>query len=147
MVEGINGIAFLFVSFNGACAISSTVTTYWPELVKISLVFYVPTPEGKRKMISLWDLEPLHYNPFDYKMNSKFSALAHKALNDFIWPQTASFSIITTTLLQKPVTLNFFSLSKYFVDVGTFKPAAPFNWEAYFPSSSREVLSIPVYSF
>lgn len=80
-------------------------------------------------------------------MNSKFSALAHKALNDFIWPQTASSSIITTTLLQKPVTLNFFSLSKYFVDVGTFKPAAPFNWEAYFPSSSREVLSIPVYSF
>lgn len=78
-------------------------------------------------------------------MNSKFSALVHKALIDLIWPQIACSSIIATFLLQKPVALNFFSLSKYFVDVVTFKPAASFNWEAYFPSSSRGVLSIPIY--
>lgn len=40
----------------------------------------------------------------------------------FEWPQTTSSSIIATILLQKPVTLNFFSLSKYFVDIGTFNP-------------------------
>lgn len=148
MVEGINGIPFLFVAFNGACTLSPTATTYWPELVKISLVFYVLTPEGKRKIISFsWDLESLHCNPFDYKMNSKFSALEHKAHNDFIWSQTASSSIITIILLQKPVTLNFFSLSKYFVDIGSFKPAALYKWEVYFPLSSREVLSIPVLAF
>lgn len=81
-------------------------------------------------IFQIWPLDPLHLNPFVYKMNFKFLTLAYKALDDFVWLHPVSSPTISTILPQKLVTLNFSSLSKYmFFDPGTFKPAAPFNWE------------------